>query len=379
MKISDIPISLYIHTPWCLHKCPYCDFNSHEKKGAIDEAAYISALIEDFKTQSPLLQEREIHSIFIGGGTPSLLSPKSYHTLLSTLKKIATIPAGTEITMEANPGTLEQARFQGYREAGINRLSIGVQSFQDEKLKKLQRIHNADEAKNAIQSAINAGFDNLNIDLMFGLPNQSIEDGLFDLQTAIDLNPSHISWYQLTLEPHTLFYYQPPQLPDDDKIWDLQLQGQSLLAKNNFDQYEISAYAKADRQCQHNRNYWLYGDYIGIGAGAHGKITNFDKQNIIRRWNVKNPKDYLNNSKEKLGGEQTVKEKDRPLEFMMNTLRLKESIPLALFETRTGLSAQTIQPAIEQAISLHLLELESNHLTVTLKGQQYLNELLALF
>lgn len=379
MKASHLPISLYIHTPWCLHKCPYCDFNSHTTKGTLPEDAYIAALLTDFKAQLPALQNREIQTIFIGGGTPSLFSPEAYNNLLNKLHHMADINPNAEITMEANPGTLEQGRFYGYREAGINRLSIGVQSFQNEKLKTLQRIHDADEAKLAIQTAMQAGFDNVNIDLMFGLPKQSIEDGLYDLQTTIDLNPTHISWYQLTLEPNTKFHYQPPTLPSDEKTWALQLQGQALLAKNKYQQYEVSAYSKANYQCQHNRNYWLYGDYLGIGAGAHGKITDFKTQEIIRRWNYKNPKDYLNTEKPSLGGEQTVRQKERPLEFMMNALRLQESIPLSCFEERAGLSPTVLDTALAQAKAQDLLRCDAGKLSLTPQGHRYLNELLALF
>lgn len=379
MKASHLPISLYIHTPWCLHKCPYCDFNSHATKGALPEDVYIAALLMDFKAQSPALQNREIQTIFIGGGTPSLFSPEAYNNLLNKLHNMADINLNAEITMEANPGTLEQGRFHGYREAGINRLSIGVQSFQNEKLKTLQRIHDADESKLAIQSAMQAGFDNVNIDLMFGLPKQSIEDGIYDLQTAIGLNPTHISWYQLTLEPNTAFHHQPPTLPSDKKIWELQLQGQALLAKNEYQQYEVSAYSKPNRQCQHNRNYWLYGDYIGIGAGAHGKITDFKTQEITRRWNHKNPKDYLNAEKSSVGGEQIVRPKERPLEFMMNTLRLQESIPLSFFEERAGLSPTVFDTALAQAKEQDLLHCDAEKLTLTPQGHRYLNELLALF
>lgn len=377
--MSHIPISLYIHTPWCLHKCPYCDFNSHAIKTALPEETYITALLEDFKEQLPLLQGRTLQTIFIGGGTPSLFSPKSYARLLEELNHLTPLISTTEITIEANPGTLEQGRFQGYRAIGINRLSMGVQSFQNEKLKSLQRIHNADEAKRAIQSAKESGFDNFNIDLMFGLPEQSIQDGLYDLQTAIDLKPSHISWYQLTLEPNTFFYHKPPPLPSDEKIWALQLQGQKLLKNHGYKHYEVSAYSLPHTQCQHNRNYWLYGDYIGIGAGAHGKITDFDSQQIIRRWNHKNPKDYLNPDKSVLSGQQIIHPEERSLEFMINALRLQETIPLSLFEERTALSATTIATSLNTAQKQGLLTWDLKKIKLTQRGHHYLNELLALF
>jgi len=338
METHPIPVSLYIHTPWCLHKCPYCDFNSHAQQDPLPEKAYINALIGDFTEQLSLLQGRPLQTIFIGGGTPSLLSPESYEQLFTNLKRQASFSNTIEITLEANPGTFEQERFKCYRAAGINRLSIGAQSFQNDKLKQLQRIHDANEAIDAVKNAKQVGFNNMNIDLMFGLPNQSIDDGLSDLQTAIDLNPTHLSWYQLTLEPHTYFYQHPPKLPNDEDIWQLQLAGQQLLKQNGYQHYEVSAYAKPAHHCQHNRNYWQYGDYIGIGAGAHGKITDAKSQQIIRRWNHKSPKDYLNANKPAMAGRKVVSAAEQPLEFMMNALRLQEPIPLSLFEERTELA-----------------------------------------
>lgn len=275
------PLSLYIHTPWCIHKCPYCDFNSHALRGQLPEEEYIHALLSDFKSQQYLIQNRSIQTVFIGGGTPSLFSASSYKLLFKELRAMTPFDNEIEITLEANPGTIEQDRFAAYRECGINRLSIGVQSFQNEKLKQLQRIHSSEQAIKAINHCREVGFDNVNIDLMFGLPNQTINDGLSDLLTAISLNPSHLSWYQLTLEPHTAFHQNPPVLPADETIWELQQQGQQLLKENAFIQYEISAYAKTNRACRHNLNYWEFGDYIGIGAGAHGKITDINsKKNL---------------------------------------------------------------------------------------------------
>jgi len=376
---NTIPISLYIHTPWCIKKCPYCDFNSHALKGNLPETTYIEALISDFHEQVPLLQGRNIQSIFIGGGTPSLLTPESYDNLFHALRKMATISDDAEITMEANPGTVEQQRFLGYRQLGINRISIGIQSFQDNQLKKLGRIHNAAEALKAIDTAKAAGFSNFNIDLMFGLPQQSVEDGLYDLHTAIACHPSHLSWYQLTLEPNTYFDKFPPTLPDDDAIWSLQTEGQKLLTEHAYQQYEVSAYAQENRQCHHNLNYWEFGDYLGIGAGAHGKITDFHKQKIMRRWNVKNPRDYLNAEKEFMANQTIVCAEELPLEFMMNALRLRKSTSFDLFTHRTGLSADILQPAIKSASEENLLEVHNNAIQLTENGHRYLNNLLNLF
>jgi len=379
MRARHIPISLYVHIPWCLHKCPYCDFNSHTIKQPLSETSYVDALLKDFTEQLPYLQGRCIQTLFIGGGTPSLFSPQSYKKLLDELQKRADFSSNLEITLEANPGTVEQAYFQGYRDIGINRLSIGIQSFQDEKLKTLQRIHSAKEAKKAIVMAKNAGFNNFNIDLMFGLPKQTVEDGISDLQTAFHFNPPHLSWYQLTLEPHTAFYHTPPQLPSDETIWQLQEQGQALLKKHGYSQYEVSAYTQVNAQCQHNRNYWLYGDYLGIGAGAHGKITDFNAQKIIRRWNYKNPKDYLNPNKSACSGQDLIDPSKRPLEFMMNALRLQETISLSLFEQRTGLRFNKMTQSLNTAKQLGLLTWNHQEIQLTQRGHRYLNEVLTLF
>jgi len=379
MKTDHIAVSLYIHTPWCLHKCPYCDFNSHALKDIPPEKAYVKKLIRDFNSQLSQLQTRKIQTIFIGGGTPSLFTAHSYDQLFRALKQQAEFSDNIEITIEANPGTFEQDRFAAYRAIGINRLSLGVQSFQNDKLKKLQRIHDADEAIHAAQKAKRVGFDNINIDLMFGLPDQSIADGLYDLQTAIDLNPNHISWYQLTIEPHTYFYQHQPILPNEEIIWQLQLAGQQLLQQNGYQHYEVSAFSKLGYQCQHNRNYWQYGDYIGIGAGAHGKITEFQSQQIIRRWNHKNPKDYLNPDKPALNDSKIVTAEERPLEFMMNALRLHEAILFSLFEQRTGLDIEYIQKSLNKAQQQSLLTSNKHQIQVTDRGYRYLNELLMLF
>lgn len=379
MNFHPIPLSLYIHVPWCIKKCPYCDFNSHAQQGELPEKAYINQLLFDLDTQLQFVQNRVIHSIFIGGGTPSLFSPEAYAVLFAGLKQKLTFSDQIEITLEANPGTLVPNRFEGYLAAGINRISLGVQSFQAEKLVTLGRIHNPIQAKNAFLSAKSAGFEKINIDLMFGLPNQTIEDALFDLQSAMDLSPNHISWYQLTLEPNTYFHRFPPALPDDDVRFDIQQAGQRYLADNGFQQYEISAYGKNGFQSQHNMNYWLFGDYLGIGAGAHAKFTDIQTKNIIRRSNTKHPKQYLSADEQKLFENKIITRAELPLEFMMNVLRLYQPIVFALFETRTGLSIATIEKQLHHAAQDGLLTLNDTAFQITAKGSLFLNDLLERF
>jgi len=375
-----IPISLYVHIPWCIRKCPYCDFNSHAlKANNAPETDYINALIADFKHQRPLMQKRLFKTIFIGGGTPSLFSASSYKKLLDVLAEEEVIDEKAEITLEVNPGSLEHDHFEHYREIGINRLSIGIQSFQDEKLKILHRIHSADEAYQAVLAAKKAGFHNFNIDLMFGLPHQSIDDGIYDLTTALSLEPTHLSWYQLTIEPHTDFFHHPPPLPDEEPLLALQNKGKSLLKKQGFYHYEISAFAKSSRQSQHNLNYWEFGDYMGIGAGAHGKITQFSQQQILRRWNKKHPKDYLQTKQSALAEQSVIAIEDLPLEFMMNALRLYKKTTFRYFESRTGLQKNILNPWLEEAKKQGLLRVKTHSLRPTARGYRYLNELLALF
>ena len=379
MKFHTIPLSLYIHIPWCIKKCPYCDFNSHAAQSALPEKAYIDQLLRDLETQLPYVQNRAIHSIFIGGGTPSLFSPEAYVDLFARLRTYLTISDDIEMTIEANPGTTEAARFTGYFDAGINRVSLGVQSFQNDKLKALGRIHDANQAQNAFIQARKAGFEKINIDLMFGLPNQTRDDALFDLQTACDLSPNHLSWYQLTLEPNTFFHRFPPILPDDDGRFEIQQAGQALLHKNNFEQYEISAYGKNGFQSQHNLNYWLFGDYLGIGAGAHAKLTDLKTLQIRRRWNTKHPKQYLSADNNPLFESKVIEVKELPLEFMMNALRLREAIPIALFEARTGLPFSVIEKQMQLAARTEFLMFDNNNFQVTQKGYLFLNELLEIF
>ena len=378
--MTQPPLSLYIHIPWCIKKCPYCDFNSHQQPAVLPASAYIQALIDELDQHlSPSLQKRPLHSIFIGGGTPSLLEAAHYERLFAAIRERFDCIDGMETTLEANPGTRDQTRFKGYRQAGINRLSIGVQSLHNTQLKALGRVHDAQTAIAAVKDAQDAGFERINLDLMFALPKQTPEEAIQDLQRAIALSPSHLSWYHLTIEPNTLFFHSPPPRPDEAQVEDMQTQGEALLHAAGFEQYEVSAYAKNKNYCQHNLNYWSFGDYLGIGAGAHSKISLQDTQTIQRHWNVKNPRDYLNPSKAFVANRKVLPDADKPLEFMMNACRLKQAIPISLFEARTGLAAKKIEPPILEAIQLGLLTTSQTHWTVTARGHRYLNELLGLF
>lgn len=373
-----IPTSLYIHIPWCVKKCPYCDFNSHAAKDQLPELEYVNALIRDLENDLPLIWGRKIQTIFIGGGTPSLFSSDAIEQLMQQLHARLAFSPTIEITMEANPGTVEQQRFNHYRALGINRLSLGIQSFQDDKLKLLGRIHDSNEAHLAIATAKSAGFDNFNIDLMFGLPTQTLSDALYDLEQAISHRPTHLSWYQLTIEPNTQFFQFPPTLPMDDHIFDIQLAGQKLLAAQGYEQYEISAYSQVKHQSQHNRNYWVFGDYLGIGAGAHSKITDPATGVVTRHWKIKHPKQYLATSTF-IAGQQALTTEELPLEFMMNALRLNEKIAIKLFEERTGLPITALKKQLDQAQSKQLLIWADDFIQTTPQGRLYLNDLLALF
>lgn len=377
--LNPPPLSLYIHVPWCIRKCPYCDFNSHTASKTLPEREYINALLDDFVTSLDAIQGRPLHSIFIGGGTPSLLSPTAYVRLFDGLRRHVVFSENIEITLEANPGTFEQCKFTGFRQTGINRLSIGIQSFQDEKLKQLGRIHRGEEAQRAVAMAYAAGFTNINLDLMHGLPDQSLEDALFDLETAIALKPTHLSWYQLTIEPNTVFYSKPPTLPKDDTLWDIQEAGQRLLADSDYKQYEISAYSQPDQYSRHNLNYWQFGDYLGIGAGAHGKITRLAQGDIRRNWKTRLPADYMNLNKSFEAGSRILSREELPLEFMMNALRLNNGVDLHYFNQRTGLSWPTIADAINKAQQLELMSKNHEKLQPTPKGSLFLNNILALF
>jgi len=373
------PLSLYIHIPWCVQKCPYCDFNSHAQKGKIPETEYVAHLLDDLDQDLTYVQGRKLHSIFFGGGTPSLLSEQAVANILDGVKQRIEFEDDIEITLEANPGTLEYNKFSGFAEAGVNRISIGVQSFQLNKLKALGRIHNDDEAKTAASYAANS-VNTFNIDLMHGLPDQSLEDAMSDLKQAIALTPTHLSWYQLTIEPNTLFYSQPPKLPQDEILWDIQQQGHELLKAAGYIQYEISAYSKADYQCKHNLNYWRFGDYLGIGCGAHGKITQEAENNIIRTEKVKHPKGYMDLTKAYLNKVWDVEMDDRPFEYFMNKLRIKEPFYLADFQQFTGLDASIIEDKINRGIELTLLtKISEGKYQTTAKGIQFYNDLVDIF
>lgn len=373
------PLSLYVHIPWCVRKCPYCDFNSHEARAKIPEQEYIDALLRDLEQDLPRVWGRIVHTIFIGGGTPSLFSPEAIDRLLSGIRARLPLDQNIEITLEANPGTVELERFKGFRAAGINRLSIGIQSFDEQKLKALGRIHGREEALRAAEAARAAGFDNFNLDLMFGLPGQTVEQALADMRTAMALRPTHLSAYQLTIEPNTLFHARPPTLPDDDITWDMQSQLQTELAAADYRQYEVSAYARPGYECRHNLNYWKFGDYLGIGAGAHAKITN--ASGITRLWKVKHPNEYLSaaGSPESIGGEQKLSRHDAVAEFMLNALRLVDGFPSPLFQERAGLPISACEPKLTLAENQGLIEWDTQSIRPTPQGRRFLNNLLELF
>ncbi|TKB48799.1 radical SAM family heme chaperone HemW [Ferrimonas sediminicola] len=373
------PLSLYVHIPWCEQKCPYCDFNSHGRKGAIPEQQYVDALLADLDRDKHLAQGRPLNSIFIGGGTPSLISAAGIDRLLREIEQRVPFARDIEITMEANPGTLEAGRYQGYRRAGVNRLSIGVQSFQPEKLRVLGRIHDDAQALRAVSSAREAGFERINLDLMHGLPGQSVEDALYDLRQAIAQETVHLSWYQLTIEPNTQFASRPPQLPEEEVQWQIFEQGRDLLLAAGYEQYEISAWAKPGYRCQHNLNYWRFGDYLGIGCGAHGKITQPLTGQILRTVKVKHPAGFLDPHRAFMDSCARVEEEDFALEYYMNRLRLMESMPLSELSERTPLSQAKVQPLLEQAKRRGLIHMDAQRMGLTDQGHRYLNELLALF
>ena len=368
------PLSLYIHYPWCLKKCPYCDFNSHDSE---IEDGYIQALLKDLDGDLDYVQQRKINSIFIGGGTPSLMSIKNITDLFAGLNERLEFSSNIEITLEANPGTFEVDRFFEYRNIGINRLSIGVQSFNDEQLKFLGRIHSGKEAQDAIVKAQNVGFDNLNIDLMYGLKGQSIEECINDVTSAISLNPSHISFYQLTLEPNTLFSKFPPNLPSDEDIWKIGERGSELLNQRGFHQYEISAYSTLPSK--HNMNYWEFGDYIGIGAGAHGKITNMAANEIVRTLKMKSPRDYLFSVKNNNQTSSVTLIENLSFEFMLNSLRLIGGFDPNLYESRTGQPVKVLREQMREAENLGLLDVQAHKIIPTQKGYSFLNDLQAIF
>lgn len=370
------PLSLYIHIPWCVQKCPYCDFNSHALKGEVPHDDYVAHLLADLDADLHLAAGRSVGTIFIGGGTPSLLSSEAMQNLLDGVRARLPLDASAEITMEANPGTVEADRFSGYQRAGVNRISIGVQSFDAQKLERLGRIHGPEEAKRAAHLATGLNLRSFNLDLMHGLPDQTLEEALDDLRQAIALNPPHLSWYQLTIEPNTMYASRPPTLPDDDALWDIFEQGDQLLTAAGYQQYETSAYAKPGYQCQHNLNYWRFGDYLGIGCGAHGKLTQPDGQ-ILRTVKTKHPRGYMQGRY--MDKQHPVETEDLPFEFFMNRFRLLEAAPREEFGLYTGLDESVIRAQLDEAISEeYLLETET-HWQITRKGKLFLNSLLELF
>ena len=375
------PLTLYIHIPWCVKKCPYCDFNSHEsryKSGVIPEAAYVDALIADLELTTPKVWGRKIKSVFFGGGTPSLFSPDSIDKILSHVRMLTPMEFDAEITMEANPGTVDEANFIGYKQAGVNRLSLGIQSFNSCYLKALGRIHDSEQAFSAIEIALKT-FEQVNFDIMYGLPNQSLKDAIQDAQTAVNLSPTHLSFYHLTLEPNTPFYHTPPNLPDNDIASDMQNSIEKLLAENGYEHYETSAFARKGKQAKHNLNYWQFGDYLGIGAGAHSKLSYHDK--ITREVRPKHPNAYMEKAMQGKAVEREwlIPQDELGFEFMMNALRLIDGVPIDLFQQRTGLNIRTLEAAIKKAQSKGLLIIESSTMRPSLLGQRFLNELLELF
>lgn len=379
MKLPSL--SLYVHIPWCVRKCPYCDFNSHEHSGALPEKAYVGALLEDFAQQLGYVQDRQISSIFFGGGTPSLFSPESIGQILGKIGLMVPFHDNIEITLEANPGTIDAIRLKELKSAGINRLSIGIQSFNDAQLLGLGRIHDGHQAKFAAESAHAAGFENFNLDLMFGLPGQKTIDAINDVQTAIDLSPTHISYYQLTIEPNTYFHKFRPKLPTEESIWDIQQAGLERLCDNGFIRYEISAFSKDQYQCRHNLNYWQFGDYFGIGAGAHGKITDLKKQTILRYRNVKRPSEYIGKifQQFQFGQISKITDDDKPLEFLMNSLRLKQGFKKSSFAARTGIHLSALEPMLSNCIDDGLLELDDESVRCSETGWLFLDQVLQKF
>ncbi|HET6553724.1 MAG TPA: radical SAM family heme chaperone HemW [Dyella sp.] len=385
MSLIAPPLSLYVHMPWCVKKCPYCDFNSHGMKGEPPYAEYVDALFADLDADlrdfGDAAHGRPVHSIFFGGGTPSLFAPELIDRFLDGVRERLPLGDGTEITLETNPGTVEHGRFDGYLAAGVNRLSFGIQSFDDDKLRRLGRIHSAAEAEAAVKSAQDAGYANINLDLMYALPQQTLEGALDDVARAVALAPTHVSHYQLTLEPNTAFAANPPPLPDDDHAWAMQEACEQQLARAGYCQYEVSAYARPDRRCAHNLNYWRFGDYLGIGAGAHGKITDTTAGLVRRRWKTRHPKAYLSSpgASARIGGDSHVADGELPFEYMLNALRLVDGVPLGDFAERTGLPLERIAPSLAIARQKGWLADEPGRLHTTPLGQRFLNDVIAAF
>lgn len=381
-SLREPPLSLYVHLPWCVKKCPYCDFNSHEfKKGELNDREYVLALIKDLQFESSAVKDREFTSIFFGGGTPSLFSPEVLDNFLSHVRNELTLADDLEISLEANPGTVDAAYFQAYRDMGVNRLSIGVQSFDDKHLKQLGRIHSAEEAFIAIETARTVNFDNINIDIMYGLSGQSLSGSISDLEIAISQNPEHLSWYQLNIETNTYFYSHRPSLPSEDEIWEMQSAGKKLLEAAGYIQYEISAYARDRHYSRHNLNYWTFGDYLGLGAGAHGKLTNHENDTITRYARHRIPVTYISRAGDGsvLADNRVVEREELVFEFMLNAMRLRDGFSESLFSERTGLDFKDIQALLEHARKKGLISKNSKGIRPSEKGQNYLNDLLQIF
>jgi putative oxygen-independent coproporphyrinogen III oxidase len=375
LNTNKIPLSLYIHMPWCVQKCPYCDFNSHSLRDKLPESDYIQRLIEDFKHHQPLLDNRPIQTIFIGGGTPSLFSAKSYETLFSALFALHPFSENAEITLEANPNSVENAKFRSYRELGINRLSIGIQSFNDAHLQRLGRVHSASEAREAIENAQKAGFDNLNIDIMHGLQEQTVEESIDDLRSALSFKPYHLSWYQLTLEPNTLFYKKKPTLPDETTLHHIETEGKTYIKSMGLQQYEVSAYSLPSKACQHNLNYWRFGDYLGIGAGAHSKISS-DKK-IQRFFQYKSPQSYL--SRPFSPKREILSSRQLPFEYFLNISRLFLPINFEHFLVHTGIAVKNIQNILEEGYKKNLICKNGSEIVLSSHGRLFLDDFVALF
>ena len=385
MPLIAPPLSLYVHMPWCVKKCPYCDFNSHGLRGEPPYAAYVDALLADLDADKAdfgsALQDRPIISVFFGGGTPSLFAPDLIARFLDGARSRLPFADACEITLETNPGTVEHGRFDGYLAAGVNRISFGIQSFDDDKLKRLGRIHSANEAEAAVKSAQDAGLDNINLDLMYALPDQTLHGALDDVSRAVALQPAHISHYQLTLEPNTVFAAHPPPLPDDDSAWAMQEACEARLAESGYTQYEISAYAQPGRRCTHNLNYWRFGDYLGIGAGAHGKITDAVSGDIVRSWKTRHPNAYLETAGKptRIGGHAAVPDDEVAFEYMLNALRLIEGVPVADFAARTGQPLEGIAARLASGRDKGWLDHDPHYLRTTPLGQRFLNDVIASF
>ena len=379
---AALPLSAYVHLPWCVRKCPYCDFNSHKAGPPAQRERYLEALFTDVQQDAGKVAGRSIETVFLGGGTPSLFSPQQIGAIIARLGECLDLAPDAEITMEANPGTLEHGSLAGYREAGVNRLSLGAQSFDADSLARLGRIHGPDEILAVFQEARDAGFDNINVDLMHALPGQTPAAALADLEAALALDPEHISYYQLTLEPNTVFHARPPEdLPDEEQVFDIQDAGMERLGAAGFERYEISAYAKAGRQCRHNLNYWRFGDYLGVGAGAHGKLTS-PESGVRRSEKIANPQQYTEHmeSRSEAARWKAVPEDELPFEFMLNALRLAEGFSMQLYEAHTGLSEQSVRGTLDDLAERGLMSCDPDHIwRPTRQGYRFVNDLQGAF